>query len=898
MSVCECRIKGLTQTVLGGCMRVLVTLTVVGLLALTAAGQPSEGLVAYFDFDNGAVPGIYGKAMDFDGIDDGFEFDLDFPITPNTGSISLWFKPDQLGWQMGLVTKSIYDAQRDYCWISVEPDGRIAYSTKYNGTAVTGGRWTAPGLADAGEWTHLVVTADGSTTIQFYVDGELVPTEPITNDTEEAFFEKGVSWAIGRFFRLSDYDNWFDGAIDEVRFYDRALTPSEVADLHCPAPITFVNAASYSFTYSVDVVSPEETDWFRLWVPIPTNHESQQNVAICDILPSGYTLKAAPREKASMLYWGLSGETEFGEEMTFQYDMSYTCFEVVSNVVPSQVMPFDEQGDEFVNNTIGEPFIESDNTELVARANDIIGDEDNPYVKARLIYDWVIDNMTYQDVDRLKGALYALSNGHGECGEYSALFAALCRAVDVPARPVVGFWAEEGKSTHVWAEFYLQNIGWIPVDPTVADDWGDRDYYFGNIDNRRLILSKGYNVEVTGESSTFSCPLLQVFCYQFSGQSSPAVDFLLTASDSPCDAYTTIAGRVTDDFGGVTGVTLDLLSNQGSSVASRTSSTDGQYSFGNLEPGIYYIAITTPLGYGTTCEVQQIELQGIPREVNFRLTAVEPGSLANVWWWKTYLDNLRSNGPREDQFSIDDVNEWGEAIFDHYYGRPVNHAIGVAGVTFVGVPASALAFDDVCYTMLDEDHSSYESKVRYNLLANVLNVASNRMHQADIATQDGLTVSQAILHFAHVYSDNAGWVPPEYDKRNNLIAAYRSLRDMTMGRLLPAGTVPSNTPNIMYKPGGVESDDATLPGDFALHQNYPNPFNPSTEIAFSLPEASEVRLDVFNIAGQKVTTLVDGTLEAGHHTVTWDGSDLASGVYLYRLDAGTYSATKKMVLLK
>ncbi len=94
-----------------------------------------------------------------------------------------------------------------------------------------------------------------------------------------------------------------------------------------------------------------------------------------------------------------------------------------------------------------------------------------------------------------------------------------------------------------------------------------------------------------------------------------------------------------------------------------------------------------------------------------------------------------------------------------------------------------------------------------------------------------------------------------------------------------------------------------LPASFSLNQNYPNPFNPSTTIAFALPEAAEVRLEIFNLLGRKVATLTEGELPAGHHSVVWEGrnssgSTVATGVYFYRLDAGSFSETKKMLLLK
>ena len=98
--------------------------------------------------------------------------------------------------------------------------------------------------------------------------------------------------------------------------------------------------------------------------------------------------------------------------------------------------------------------------------------------------------------------------------------------------------------------------------------------------------------------------------------------------------------------------------------------------------------------------------------------------------------------------------------------------------------------------------------------------------------------------------------------------------------------------------GESKQEETVLPKQFALEQNRPNPFNPITEIRFSLPEACDVRLEIFNIMGQRVNTLVNKRLEAGHHSYSWDASNYASGIYFTRLRAGTFVDSKKMILLK
>jgi len=109
--------------------------------------------------------------------------------------------------------------------------------------------------------------------------------------------------------------------------------------------------------------------------------------------------------------------------------------------------------------------------------------------------------------------------------------------------------------------------------------------------------------------------------------------------------------------------------------------------------------------------------------------------------------------------------------------------------------------------------------------------------------------------------------------------------------------------DISQRFGKSEGSSGNIPTTYALEQNFPNPFNPNTEISYAIPEASLVKLEIFNIMGQKVIALVNEYQEAGNYTVTWDGMDgngneASSGVYFYRITVGDFASVKKMVLVK
>lgn len=121
----------------------------------------------------------------------------------------------------------------------------------------------------------------------------------------------------------------------------------------------------------------------------------------------------------------------------------------------------------------------------------------------------------------------------------------------------------------------------------------------------------------------------------------------------------------------------------------------------------------------------------------------------------------------------------------------------------------------------------------------------------------------------------------------------------------------AETLDVVFEPGWlgpswvreVDFEGADLPQEFALRQNYPNPFNPTTVIRFALPEDGRVKIEIFNVLGQKITTLVDQYLTAGYKETGWDGKDskgraVGSGIYFYRIWTEKFTDVRKMVLLK
>ena len=96
----------------------------------------------------------------------------------------------------------------------------------------------------------------------------------------------------------------------------------------------------------------------------------------------------------------------------------------------------------------------------------------------------------------------------------------------------------------------------------------------------------------------------------------------------------------------------------------------------------------------------------------------------------------------------------------------------------------------------------------------------------------------------------------------------------------------------------VKEKTGKIPTEYSISQNYPNPFNPTTKIKFGLPKAGFTRITVYDLLGRDIMTLINNELKAGYHEINIDAHNLPSGIYLYKIQSGDFTKTKKMILMK
>jgi hypothetical protein len=285
----------------------------------------------------------------------------------------------------------------------------------------------------------------------------------------------------------------------------------------------------YSFELIPDPAKIDRTKDLKLWVPIPREWDSQKLVKIISIQPPPHAEYEDPEHGNRMLFWDFGKESE---KPSYKVDIKFRLesYEVHAEVDPDKIGPYDKTTKEYALYTRSTHTV-SITPKIREMAQDAIGDEKNPYRQAEELFKIVGKKVRWEEhrLERGAGTEVLLTFPYqdektgeeyyeGDCGQQHALFVALCRAVGIPARYVVGFvgwnpWIKEedlnlflwielnlsserlagtqhylATSPHAWAEFYLEGYGWIPVDIS--------SNRFGHSSNMRLIMSKGFDVQI------------------------------------------------------------------------------------------------------------------------------------------------------------------------------------------------------------------------------------------------------------------------------------------------------------------------------------------------------------------------------------------------------------------
>lgn len=307
------------------------------------------------------------------------------------------------------------------------------------------------------------------------------------------------------------------------------ITPTEFSTT---SMISYTNPRSYE----VEFVSTGKNGSFQisrllLYLPLPIEWDAQQDMTIVELLPEGAVETVDPVYGNGLAFWDRKDILPAGQQTYFTIRFRFTAYETNAFILPETLQPYDTRSALYQLYTREEPFIELSEPVIQHMTDEAAGDETNPYLLTKLFYDYILDNFEYKLWrEGLLGASELCMRGKGECGDYSALFIAMCRLKGIPARPVVGYWAESGlNQTHVWAEFYLEGVGWVPADLSIADLGGpkEREYYFGNLDNKRVILHKGFNLPLEEAPGGYVTPLLQLPAFWFWGSSGDAGSVLI-----------------------------------------------------------------------------------------------------------------------------------------------------------------------------------------------------------------------------------------------------------------------------------------------------------------------------------------------------------------------------------
>lgn len=324
-----------------------------------------------------------------------------------------------------------------------------------------------------------------------------VPVEELQQKAVEVFeaefgYELWNDWEI----RIRVPDGAVSGNI-EIRTPQKTSSAFFFNVTGKPGTKTFKEKRNYTISYAVDIQVQEAKapNSLYLWVPHPVSSASQWITE-----PPSCNRKPFVENYQGTTLFQL---TDLGADTGANIRLSYVV-DVYTVETDLKSQSIRQSGGSPIRSvyTLPSSLIPSDNPRVIAHAETIIGSEQNPYEKARKLYEWLIQEGGIRRIPLHNGVLDALEEKRSDPYSAALLFCALARAVDIPAIPVAGVLVNRSRtsSRHYWAEFWIDGFGWVPLDPGLGAGAAPADfnlrrdpgtYYFGNLDNQRIAFSRG-----------------------------------------------------------------------------------------------------------------------------------------------------------------------------------------------------------------------------------------------------------------------------------------------------------------------------------------------------------------------------------------------------------------------
>jgi len=342
--------------------------------------------------------------------------------------------------------------------------------------------------------------------------------------------------------------------------------------------------------------------------------------------------------------------------------------------------------------------------------------------------------------------------------------------------------------------------------------------------------------------------------------------------------YGSIVGNISSSLSGIGNVTVKLMNEDGSfveNINSQASSNLGEFVFNNVLIGNYQVMIVEPLGYIVDLNPKPaVVIANETTAVDFLLTEVIIVNQArSKGYWKHQFDvyvNGRGNANESEQDLIDYIAE-----VDARYTQHFN--------LFDGMTNGIDDFEEWQDVLSVNGNAGMEAKAKAQIAALLLNIVSLKVAQYEGVTEDSKTAGDVLLYVSDLVEDG--------DPSNDELAKDLA-ESVNNQQMIAAGIVPDGS--IIFKQG-------TQPGEvltYELFSNYPNPFNPTTTIKYQIPGAGFVTLKVYDVLGNEVALLINEQKQAGRFEVSFDASNLSSGVYIYKISVSDFVDTKKMILLR